>query len=587
MHGTVWLRRPGARLVWRGALCLCLAWLCGPAAQAKPGSTGRSVVATPILDVPFISQREESCGKGCNGMNNCLPASLAMVLKAYGCQPPGGDELAFVHKMREVIDAANKCDQLGTDFRQATKALPKMTDPGLVACSTLSPTLVPDHAATTVQDVQIILDRVAAGNPAIVAVSALRLQPRQVKTSAFSKDGKVDDRHVLVVTGADQERVYVNDPLYYRYVGACRPAQGAWYYTRASFVEAVVLHGDGALFIGSGPPQPLRVTQNLTLLENARPGQPQEVRCKVRNNSSQMLTLQKLMVSGRGPQEPESKRGDLNEWLLWQAPEVDWTAAGDVQLAPGQEYEYVQSRSFDQEGIYFAVLSYWDAAGTWHTLTGPAVFNVSSSAPSQDDAALVGKSPSPRMPPGSETTVAVTLRNTGAATWAAGQGYALRHVGGLAPSSAGEVPVGSAVPVGGEFRTVMRFKAPASAGTYPSEWQMVHGDEPFGPRVTVQLRVEAPGPGGPGNWWDQLMESIRRQMEALQDSALRQIEAWQRQMQAYLDEQVARLQRQIQEGVQREVERQLKGLCGSGLLVPGLLLGASLWLSGWTGRRRR
>jgi hypothetical protein len=179
------------------------------------------------------------------------------------------------------------------------------------------------------------------------------------------------------------------------------------------------------------------------------------------------------------------------------------------------------------------------------------------------------------------------LRNTGVTAWAAGQGYALRHVAGLAPSSAGEVPVGSAVPVEGEFRAVMRFTAPESAGTYPSEWQMVHGDQLFGPRVTVQVRVEAAGSGGLGNWWDQLMESIRRQTEALQESVRRQIEAWQRQMQAYVDEQVARLQRQIQEGVQREVERQLKGLCGSGLLVPGLLLGASLWLSGWTGRRRR
>jgi len=191
------------------------------------------------------------------------------------------------------------------------------------------------------------------------------------------------------------------------------------------------------------------------------------------------------------------------------------------------------------------------------------------------------------MAPNSETTVAITLRNTGSSVWAPGQGYALRNVGGLAPSSAGEVPVGSTVAVAGTFQAVMRLRAPGGEGVYTSEWQMVHGDQPFGPRVTVQVRVEGTGPGGPANWWDRLMESIRRQIEVLQDSVRRQVEAWQRQIDAYFDEQMARLRREVEQGIQREIERQLRGLCAGGLLVPGLLLGASMWLRQWGSGHRR
>jgi len=50
---------------------------------------------------------------------------------------------------------------------------------------------------------------------------------------------------------------------------------------------------------------------------------------------------------------------------------------------------------------------------------------------------------------------------------------------------------------------------------------------------------------------------------------------------------MARLRREVEQGIQREIERQLRGLCAGGLLVPGLLLGASMWLRQWGSGHRR
>jgi hypothetical protein len=299
--------------------------------------------------------------------------------------------------------------------------------------------------------------------------------------------------------------------------------------------------------------RPLEVLHSLTLDESIRPGEAVTAYFKLRNRGAETITLGRLGVACRGPQTALDS-DNLSGLPQWKAPNVDFAFAENVRLAPGQEYEYRKTRSFSDEGQYYAMVSYGDAAGLVHTLTGPVEFAVTASAISQDDAALVGRAPVPVAVTGAKVAVSLQVQNTGSADWPVGQGYALQNVNGQPLGSLGRIELQADIPTGAVANWSLPLQAPNTPGLYRSEWQMVHGNQAFGPTIGIEMRVLGVNPSG---WLERLRQEIERQLAE-----------WR-----------ATLEREIEEALRKELERQVRSICGSALIAPGLMLLATLWLS--------
>ncbi|HOU24770.1 MAG TPA: hypothetical protein PLN42_11050, partial [Anaerolineae bacterium] len=109
--------RLAAAILWVGSVA---------ASHALVPADAREMIAPIILDVPFISQREQNCGQ-CGDMENCGSASLAMVLQPYGCGLAASSPAALVHTMRKLMTGKeNQCGQGGTDFDQMASAIRRL-----------------------------------------------------------------------------------------------------------------------------------------------------------------------------------------------------------------------------------------------------------------------------------------------------------------------------------------------------------------------------------------------------------------------------------------------------------------------------
>lgn len=116
-------------------------------------------------------------------------------------------------------------------------------------------------------------------------------------------------------------------------------------YTPAPVPSARDLQVIGTLTLSTTSPQ---VDQSVTAV------------LKFRNVSNRVVTIERLVVGARGP----GARTAPNDG--WGAREVDFPARTNLVLRPGEEYEYRDSRSFDQPGDYFAEPAYLDPAlGKW------------------------------------------------------------------------------------------------------------------------------------------------------------------------------------------------------------------------------
>jgi Zn-dependent metalloprotease len=112
-----------------------------------------------------------------------------------------------------------------------------------------------------------------------------------------------------------------------------------------------------------------------------------------------------------------------------------------------------------------------------------------------DDAAFVAQSVPETMVTGGTFSVAVTLRNTGTATWTSAAGYRLRSQNPSGNQTWGlqEVPLPGAVPQGEEVTFTFDVTSPVTAGSYAFQWRMVHGGVEFGaPSPDVTVSVEPP-----------------------------------------------------------------------------------------------
>lgn len=77
---------------------------------------------------------------------------------------------------------------------------------------------------------------------------------------------------------------------------------------------------------------------------------------RLRNTGAQYLYLKGLTAAVRGPDACA---------LNWNATEADFPKISDIRLAPGEEYFYQQSRSFDLPGYYFVEPTMSSANDVW------------------------------------------------------------------------------------------------------------------------------------------------------------------------------------------------------------------------------
>lgn len=125
----------------------------------------------------------------------------------------------------------------------------------------------------------------------------------------------------------------------------------------------------------NGGPARLQLSQGLSLSTTA-PAINQGVSAtfKVRNVGGQPMTLQTLTAGAR--------RG-----TDWNGVNVDFPAATNIILQPGQEYIFQQSRSFDTAGAYFAepvvqIDGQWGGISDANGRFSRVNFNVTSTPPS-------------------------------------------------------------------------------------------------------------------------------------------------------------------------------------------------------------
>jgi len=110
-------------------------------------------------------------------------------------------------------------------------------------------------------------------------------------------------------------------------------------------------------------------------------------------------------------------------------------------------------------------------------------------------------------PPGAEFEAGWRLRNNGTCPW---DGYAVAFVNGDAMGITGTVPIEDTVAPGQEADVVITLTAPATPGTYRSNWQLADTDgtvfgingqaeDAFWVQIVVEEGAEAAGPPAPGS----------------------------------------------------------------------------------------
>ena len=165
-----------------------------PASQAVKGWLEGSLLA---LDVPVRSQFDGTEYQAAN----CGPASLGMVLEAFGVE-------ASTSGLRNL---ANR--RQGTYDRDAGIALPYLAD--IAATAGVRAFGLSDGAAYHRWSVEEVRDQVRRGHPVITLVK-LRELPDHAGTRS-------DTDHYVVVVGLDGERLLVNDPARAGELGFRRP----------------------------------------------------------------------------------------------------------------------------------------------------------------------------------------------------------------------------------------------------------------------------------------------------------------------------------------------------------------------------
>jgi hypothetical protein len=131
-----------------------------------------------------------------------------------------------------------------------------------------------------------------------------------------------------------------------------------------------------------------------------------------------------------------------------------------------------------------------DTAGAGHTDTADW---------QGDDAEVLLFSPPSDIPCGEKSKAELVMQNSGTTTWTHMTGYKLCAVADddsfFGPETQVWFPEGAEVPPGSNWTFEIHLVAPGLAGTYTTEWQMIHEDvEWFGDTVSTDIEVECSGP---------------------------------------------------------------------------------------------
>ncbi|MBM4464677.1 MAG: hypothetical protein FJ014_03780 [Chloroflexi bacterium] len=174
------------------------------------------------------------------------------------------------------------------------------------------------------------------------------------------------------------------------------------------------------------------------------------------------------------------------------------------------------------------------------------------------------------------------LRNEGTATWQNATGYALVNAGN--PMGAPErLPLPHDVPPGETVTWTLNLIAPKTPGLHPSRWQLQHGDEPVGERITVWVGVL---PEKAREWkveLDRLIEEAKHKWEEAKQRGEKEFERFVQELLVQLQRELARIIEEQGQALWEALLHWLEEACSGAMLPASALALAGMWL----GRRRK
>jgi hypothetical protein len=183
---------------------------------------------------------------------------------------------------------------------------------------------------------------------------------------------------------------------------------------------------------------------------------------------------------------------------------------------------------------------------------------------------------------GESFQVTIALRNEGVATWRNEAGYALANASN--PMGAPEhLSLPHDVPPGETATWTLNLTAPKTPGLHPSRWQLQHGDELVGERITVWVGVL---PEEAREWkvkLDRLIEEAKQKWEEAKRRGEEDFERFVQDLLAQLQRELGRIIEKQGQALWEAFRRWLEEACTGTLLPVGALALVGMWL----GRQRK
>lgn len=262
-------------------------------------------------------------------------------------------------------------------------------------------------------------------SPGLVVVGGPTLEPAtpavgEMVTAEFTirNDAAVTltaHRLAMAVQGPDCTDWSCNRPQDFRWLSdiSLEPGESYTYRAQRPFLApgdqyfAQIMYGFGEEdWLTLGPRIDFSVQSGLTLANGITlsPGAPimsEQVTATyiVRNDATHTIHIPAFGVVARGP--------GCTHWEC--GPAVDFPQSPNIELASGATYTYTESRSFADEGNYFAVPAFSDPQGGWYPLPGASQFSFTVGVGIELTADLVLSPADPQV--GEIVTGSFTLRN--------------------------------------------------------------------------------------------------------------------------------------------------------------------------------